>query len=447
MSKIKILIILLFLTFTLTACGKNDDIDTTPVKLTWWRVWDTSDTFSKVISNYQTEHPQISIAYKKLRYEEYEPMLLEAWAEDRGPDIFSVPFMWLSKYQSKIVPLPEMTRIPTKIVSGPSWKLEEKFINPVTLGLTPEEIKTAWVPTVYDDIIIDGKIWGLPLGVDTLVLFYNRDLLDRAKIVYPPKTWLEFKDQVKKLTLIDTESNIIQAGVALGTSANVVRSTDILSLLMMQNGVEMPNFNLSSKFESSYFPGQEALKFYLSFADPTKEVYTWNEQMPDSLEAFIQGKSAFFFGYSYHLPMIQARAPKINFELAPMPQISSIGGELNYANYWVEVVAKKSPHQNEAWNFVQFATTQSRVDSHLEVAKKPTALRALISEQEKDYDLRIFVDQLLTAKTWYHGKDFNRVEDIFQEMITRAHQGKATIPEAIDFAVQQVKLTYWPIKT
>ncbi|MBU4332339.1 extracellular solute-binding protein [Patescibacteria group bacterium] len=446
--KTKIIIITLILVFLVTtgfSCRYTPgDVaeQLKPVKLTWWRVWDTSDNFSSILSNYKVGHPHISIAYKKLRYEEYEQVLLEAWAEDQGPDIFSIPVTWLRKYQSKIAPMPESTRVPELRVSGSSWKPTEEIITPITPGPTPNDLKTKWVPTVYEDVIIENEIWGLPLGIDTLVLFYNQDLLDKAKIAFPPKTWTEFKDQVKKLTLIDEQSNIVQAGAPLGTAANVTRNTDILSLLMLQNGVEMPNFSSPSKFDSSYFPGQEALRFYLSFADPAKEVYTWNEEMPNSLDAFIAGKVAFFFGYSYHLPIVQARAPKLNFQITPVPQITSGMNDINHANYWIEVVAKKSPHQNEAWNFVQFASSQGQVLSYLQAAKKPTALRALIAEQEKDYDIQAFVAGVLTTKNWYHGKDFNRVEEIFKEMITNVHQGSATIPKAIDFAAKQVGVTY-----
>lgn len=413
-----------------------------PVTLTWWRVWDNVDNFTQIISNYKAIHPHVSIAYKKFRYEEYEQALLEAWAEDNGPDIFSVPVVWLKKYQNKISPLPESTQVAKQVITGPSWKQDTKIISETTLSPSPQTIKTNWAPTVYNDIIIDDKVFGLPLSLDTLVLFYNSGLLDRAKIIYPPKTWADFKEQVIKLSLVDEENSILQAGAAIGTASNVPRNADILSLLMLQNGVAMPNFNSPHPQDSNYFPGQEALRFYTDFANPAKEVYTWNDKMPDALDAFIQGKAAFFFGYSFHLPIIQARAPKLNFEIGPAPQIALGANEINSANYWVETAALKGTHQNEAWNFIQFATSEKQVLSYLKSAKKPTALRSLIQDQEKDYDLQIFANQVLNAQNWYHGQDFNQVEAIFKEMVESVNQGTATIPEATNYAAGRVKATY-----
>jgi len=77
-----------------------------PVTLNYWRVYDSQDAFDEIIANYKKLHPFITINYRKLRYSEYESELLNALAEDRGPDIFSLHNTWIKKYQNKIAPLP-----------------------------------------------------------------------------------------------------------------------------------------------------------------------------------------------------------------------------------------------------------------------------------------------------------------------------------------------------
>ncbi|MEK7511954.1 MAG: hypothetical protein AAB575_02965, partial [Patescibacteria group bacterium] len=64
-------------------------------KLVWWRVWDNEDAVSDLIKAYKQVHPNVTIEYKKFRYDEYEKELLEALAEDRGPDIFSIHNTWM----------------------------------------------------------------------------------------------------------------------------------------------------------------------------------------------------------------------------------------------------------------------------------------------------------------------------------------------------------------
>ncbi|MBI2476917.1 extracellular solute-binding protein, partial [Candidatus Uhrbacteria bacterium] len=69
-----------------------------PVDLTVWRVFDDSDSFRGVIDAYKRVHPNVRINYKKLRFDEYEDALIQALAEDRGPDIFVVHNTWMKKY-------------------------------------------------------------------------------------------------------------------------------------------------------------------------------------------------------------------------------------------------------------------------------------------------------------------------------------------------------------
>jgi ABC-type glycerol-3-phosphate transport system substrate-binding protein len=124
------------------------------------------------------------------------------------------------------------------------------------------------------------------------------------------------------------------------------------------------------------------------------------------------------FSYAYDLPTIKAQAPKLNFSVAKLPQIEgNPATNINFANYWVEAVSKKSKHQNEAWDFIQFITKAEQARSYLTKTKKPTALRSLVAAQKTDNEIGVFVDQVLTAKSWYKGGNAKAAEDAIREMI------------------------------
>jgi len=144
-------------------------------------------------------------------------------------------------------------------------------------------------------------------------------------------------------------------------------------------------------------------------------------------------------GYSYNIPQIRARAPKLNFAVAPAPQIAP-GDQINYANYWLEVVSKKTERPNEAWDFIQFASSAEQVKKYLDVTKKPTALRALRAGQLEDLDIGVFANQILTAKSWYKGVDIAAAEEAFEEMIESVVVG-AIPKQAISIAVGKVNQT------
>jgi multiple sugar transport system substrate-binding protein len=411
-------------------CKINNQANTKaqePITLTYWRVFDGPDAFEDIINKYRQTHPHINIEYRKLRYEEYENELLNALAEDRGPDIFSIHNTWIRKYKSKIEPMPETTTLPYP-VTGANAKDATTYEMRTIATPSLRQIKDNFVDVVSHDVILeDDKVYGLPLSVDTLAMFFNKDLLNNSGISEAPLYWnRDFLQAVKKLTKQDPKKGIVQAGVAMGGSENIERFSDVLSLLMMQNGAIMLDDNLKVTFnqipefasETNYNPGPEALRFYTDFANPAKESYSWNNELENSLQMFINGNLAMMFGYSYHIPVIKASAPKLNFSIVKFPQIEGTPPtNINFANYWVETVSKKSKNKNEAWNFIQFMTEAEQVKLYLDKAKKPTALRSLISEQRNDDTIGVFTDQVLTAKSWYKGANPEAAELAFKEMI------------------------------
>lgn len=417
-----------------------------PITLEYWKVYEESFNVSDLISDYQKIHPYVTINYRNFTPQEYETGILKGLAQDRGPDIISLHNTWLRKYQDLLTPMPSQVTLQYQISRGAIQKetfTESRKQNTLTI----KDLRATFPDVVYDNEVINNQIYGLPLSIDTLVLYYNRDLLNNAGIAQPPKTWDQFSDQVIKLTKLDIKGNVLQAGAALGTATNTERFFDLLSLLMMQNGTPMTNDSGSATFNQApegysrtTIPGIEALNFYNSFASPGNQVYTWNDQMPNSMTAFMTGKTAFFFGYAYQLPIIKAQAPKLSFAISPVPQISEL--PTNYANYWVESVTKKSQHQNEAWDFITFITTNADTNKKfLDASHKPCALRNLIQAQADDIELSPFGSQLLTAKSWYKGKDAQRAEDVFKGMIDQNLQGILTPEEIINLGVSKINQT------
>jgi len=449
----KIFIFFLLLIFLLTAgatgCNPNSPSAIKPITLTYWRTFDDEDAFADTITAYKKIHPNVTIEYKKFRYEEYEKELINALAEDRGPDIFSIPSSWMREYQAKLAPLPAQITLINPVQTG---TIRKQIVAQAqtTKSLTIKDLQSKFVDIVANDAVLDKDgvptIYGLPLYVDTLALYYNRDLFNNAGIATPPQLWNdEFQQDVKKLTKLNSQGNIVQSGVALGGSTNIERPQDILSLLMMQNGALMMS-NGTVMFQAvppggdrSYNPGLGALQFYTDFANPAKEVYCWNSTLKNSLEMFEEGNLAMMFTYSFDLPTIKAAAPKLNFAVAKMPQIP--GRQINYANYWMETVSAKSKNIGQAWDFVQYETAAEHVQSYLKIAKKPTALRALISSQADDLDIGVFADQVLTAQSWYQGKNPLAAESAMADMVDQSLADEKNISKILENGAAKVQQT------
>ena len=447
-------LVFVFLINTGAVCKGSQEVAQMQFKnitLNFWGVFDEEEYYKDIIANYRLIHPNISVNYRKFRYDEYEAELLDALAEDRGPDIFLVHNTWMKKYLSKFVACPDKLTLAYKIVQG-SIKKETFIEYRSTSGITQNDIINNFVDQVVVDSIWDtgtgGKVYGVPFALDNLVLFYNKDILNNSGIPEPARTWSEFQDHVKNIVRLDSEGEIILAGGSIGTSNNVERSSDILSLLMMQNGTVMREENEimfnkkpTELKERVFPPALEALRFYTDFANYSKEVYTWNENMPSSLDTFVAGKSGYFFGYAYHLPIIKAKAPKLHFSVAKVPQIAG-NKEVNFANYFLSGVSTKSENQVAAWDFLKYATMNKEVvKTYLDNSHKPTALRGLIKEQSEDLEMAPFVLQVLTAKSWYNGYNALAMESIMEDLIDMTLKGDVKITEAIKDTVTKVQQT------
>ncbi len=434
-----------------------------PLTLNMWGVIDDTDVYYDAMRAYQAQYPNVQINFRRLSLADYEGELLNAMAEDRGPDVFLIHHDWTNKYLPKMSAMPTSVTVAQRTEQGTIKK--EVVWNTVTLPLmTNREFRDQFVDTIARDTIrqVDvstnpsapdyrERIVGVPTFIDTMGLYYNRSLLNLAGIALPPETWEDFQGDVRKLTKLDARepAKILQSGGALGLGTSVERSPDLLAALMMQNGAVMANALGTPTFHqtpddlpaAAEPPAAGAIRFYTDFADPTKDVYTWNAELGNSLEAFIQGKTAFFFGYAYQQDLIKARAPQLNLGVTKLPQISG-RPQKNIANYWFWTVSKRSKQQAHAWNFLNFLAQREQQETISALAKRPSPRRDVLAEQLRNESIGVFASQVLTSLTWYQGRDPRAMEQAFMTLMDRVARKELNLDDAVRFAVDQVMQTY-----
>lgn len=448
-SRLLLLLLLLpLLGFRLT-CTQPTVAKLPKVELTYWRVFDDEDALSPTIKAYTASRPNIAIRYRKFRYEEYEDTLLNALAEDRGPDLFSIPSTWVDKFAGKLLAAPqEIVTLERAVEDGPQKR--EFAREKRALGPTPATIARDYVDSVRFDSVRGDAVVGLPLAVDTLALYSNPDLLSYAGISSPAKSWEDVLEHTKKLRILDKEGNIRQAAIAMGSAENVPRSPDVLLTLMLQNGTQLSDSAGHITFEKipqgaaiEQPPAAEALRFYTDFATPSKATYTYNEQLPNGIELFRQNRLAYLLGYSYTASELRL-SPKTRFTVSPMPQPQQLldrGVKVALANTWLEVVAKKTRYPNEAWDFLAFLTSPEQASAYLSATEKPAALRALNQRQALDPFLGVFSPQTLVARSWYRGFNAAQMEASLKRAIRAVLAGDLDPAQAIHRSAQQVEQT------
>jgi len=402
------------------------------IELTYYKLFDDSDVIEPLIQEYRALHPNIKINYRQFtNSNEYYDLILNELAEGKGPDIFSVPNTWFIKNYKKVYPAPS-NMLPPKI-------FEDTFVSVTADDLVKQNPDTG-----------EMLVYGIPLTVDTLALYYNKDQFDDALPAQgkPSVTWDGIKEDVFKLTKKDNSFERFEvAGIALGFANNISRAVDILYLLMLQDGGRIYDQNYAKAIfaqqqgvdsdGSIIKPGPNALSLYTSFAGPTNKNYSWNSYLSSANSAekeiatFARGKVSMIIGYSYmydqiinEIKQLQAKGlSTINpdvIRIAMIPQkkdpAKSTGKRIAYAHYFAETVARTSTHPNWAWDFLMFETSRESLQHYNEKTHKPTSRRDMIDDQKVDPIYGVFADQIGIAESFPIYNDY-AYEKVFLKAI------------------------------
>lgn len=415
-----LLIIILALIFIFGKKPRNDD-NTPDVggQLEIWGVVDSPSNVAGFISEI-IELTGAVLKYRQIPESEYEQILLDALAADEGPDIFAIHSTWLGRHANKLMP-----------------------VSPELINL--REFQDLFVDVVGQDLVAEGRIFALPFYIDTLGLFYNRDIFNSAGIALPPKTWEEFVNISKALTLLDSQGKIIRSGAALGTADNVNFAAEILQILMMQGGTQMVEPTLNTvNFNRPVFagnqqitPGLTALEFYTDFANPAKDVYSWNDQQPNSIEAFAQGRVVMALNFSSVIEDLKERAPQLRFSVATLPKISPSDTSIAYPSYWAFGVNRRSKHTVAAWQVLLTAAKSTAAEVYLKDTGRVSARRDVLVKQINDPTLGPFAQQALSARSWPQ-IDEQAIDEIFRNMINLVVRGQDKAKNALKAAAEQV---------
>jgi multiple sugar transport system substrate-binding protein len=338
------------------------------VELVYWGLWEPESVITSLIAEYKKENPNVNIQYTQQSHKDYRERLQSSLAKGEGPDIFRFHSTWVPMMQK------ELSAAPNKVASE---------IN----------LKNSYFSVVSDDLVVGGQTAGVPIGFDSLVLYYNTEMLREANET-PPSTWEELRTLAKKLTVTDSSGKIKKAGVALGTTNNVDNWSDILGLMLLQNGADpaQPEESLAG----------DAIEFYSIFSLSDK---VWDETLPNSTYAFATEKVAMIIAPSWRAFQINKINPDIQYKAVPAPQLP--GDKVGWATYWAEGVWSKSKNEEEAWKFLQFLSTKKALNtfynsaSEIRAFGEPYPRVDMAAQIEDDPIAGAVVEQGSYAKSWY----------------------------------------------
>jgi len=426
LKKVSVFFIILTLLFSFTSCRqkvadvavKNYD----GVVLTYYSLYDDSEVIDPVISKFIASHPGLKINYRKFSdFKEYQKTVLDEMANGEGPDIFSMNNDWFRWNTKKLVPMP--------LSAGELDGFDGTFVD------------VAHKDLVFADTNEVEHVYGVPKYIDTLALYYNKAQFEDAlpQKGRPSVTWEGIAQDVVALTKTDNSFDRFEvSGIAMGGANSVSRAADILFLLFLQHDVKF----YTPDFTEAVFAGShalEALKYYMSFSDPTDKSYTWSDVVDASydgkeVEAFARGDVSMILGYSFTYNQIVSSINRLKSEevstiepdsirITYVPQLidPAVSKEkrVTYANYFADAVSRNSKNPDLAWQFLVELTSRENLEYYFSKTKKPTSRRDLIEDQRLDPIYGVFVNQVGFAES-YPVFDIFEYQSIFSDLISHS---------------------------
>lgn len=364
-----------------------------------------------------------NISYEYIQPDVYQRELVEALASGTGPDLFMVSDAEVVQQWDRIQPVPLETLSERTFL--------DSYIDASRVFMVPSGARA------------------IPFTADPLVLYWNRDMFAKAGFARPPQYWDELFLIAEQMTKRSSANIIEESAVAFGEFDNITHAKDIIATLIMQAGGDIVftaedgsiNAGLAPQgLGSTIAPAQSALRFYTEFADPTKNIYSWNLSLPQSIDAFAQARLGMYIGYASDIALIRAKNAHLNFDVTPLPQIRS--GEnrrtLTFARIQALAVPRvaKNPNGALAVAFMLAGPTGAQLFS--ETTKSTPALRSLLTERPADPVQAIFRDSVLVGTVWFD-PNAERTKDIFRRMVTGITSGALRPSDSVFRANEELR--------
>lgn len=385
------------------------------------QVWGTLNAaaFNAVIRQQAENDPNYShVLYTQKDEATFVSEVTNALASGTGPDLILLRQDYAYSQSGKLIPIP-------------------------STSLSATQFKNTFIDAATPFIGTQG-ILAVPLAVDPLVLYWNKDLLATNGYAKPPQYWDELYDMARKITVRASTGSLTKSTIAFGEYDNVPNAKSILSLLIMQAGGQITMLSAEGKLLPAMLPktgttvqsAASALRFYTEFSDPSKDDYTWSRSFPNAQQSFAIGDLALYVGHASEAPVIAKMNPNINFSVAPIPQIRGASTAINTGYVYGFAVPRAAKNPGGALTVAALLTGPASSKALSTALGMPSARRDILSQAAQGND-DLFNKQAIITKNWID-PDPVQTEDVFRAMIEDTVSGAALITEAVQHADQQL---------
>lgn len=300
----------------------------------------------------------------------------------------------------------------------------------------------------------DGKQYGVPLRSNMLLMFYNKDLYQKAglEVPTPELTWKQYLAEAPKLVQ-DTDGDGQTDSWAVGlTWQKGVLSPPFWQSVLNSNGGKLFSGENDPETMKPAFDtkaGAAALQTQvdlLKFAPPGAEAYNYTEP----LDAFRQGKvaSIFTWGSAYKSAAVDPAVTTLTPEQVGI-QTMPVGSKSasTHRGIWSGAVFKNSKHPEAAWTFLQWMSSKKgEVWTTNTLGSFPARKSTLATTPEQPWLAPVFstlqsaYDVAAAGQMWRpRSPQSNAIQQILADETSSAVLGQLSSSEALKKATAQIE--------
>lgn len=389
-------------------------------------IWGTFDKnkIEPILSDIAKTDKSFSVVtYRQVDERSFEGELLNAIAEGNSPDLVLMPHTLLASYRSKFAAIPSAT-------------------------YTERTFRDTYVDGAAIFMMSDG-VYGLPIAVDPLVLYYNRTLFANAGLALPPKTWEALLvDAVPVLTKADAKYTLSESAIGMGEFMNITHAKEILSMLFLQSGTSIVaekeggyTITLKERPGKGSPPAESALSFYTQFASPGSRAYSWNRVQPFDRTAFTNGTLAMYFGFGSERKLIEDANPNLSFDITSVPQSQGATALRDYGTFYALGIPKKSNNSKGAYAVALTLASAATSNSLVTALNLTPVHRSLYTTPTTDVYGDILRQSGLIARGWLDPSPSESTA-IFKTMIEGITTGRAELSTVVNDAAYSLEALF-----
>jgi multiple sugar transport system substrate-binding protein len=273
------------------------------------------------------------------------------------------------------------------------------------------------------------KLFGLGYSMSPHVLYYNKDMFDKAGVDYPDGSWdwNDYLNAAKKLT-VKKDGKIVQYG---GTTGPTVAPTWYVSALIKiwQNGGSI------FKDGKANFDSPQVIESLQFWADMMNREHVAPNPAESSGQGslFSTGKAAMTTDGVWDIETFK-KIKDFKWDIAPLPKGKKQANVLHSSYY---AMSSQTKHPDAAWKLIKFLTNekiQMLYDSklnYLPTRKSVNAKKPYVPDDGIPAHSEIIGQSVQNGSLLKTVPGIKQVTDEFQKQINSIYTGKVSAKEAM----------------